>query len=183
MGPGKDFWPVLPFSTHCSSLQCVLERDHLAPCSCSCLCSGTRIQPCKWLFSPDSTGLWPAWASLLRQRRRWPCAHRAQALLVAVSQSHACWSMLIQSLGWGSYPLFTCGERTIAQNWLPEVPKSAALLSALLHGELGSCREPCDTSSCISRRAGSERQHPSAASCCFILPILHHTLSYASQHF
>lgn len=67
--------------------------------------------------------------------------------------------------GEGSYPLFACGERTISQSWLPEVP-SAALLSALLHGEL---------SSCISRRAGIKSQHPSAASCCFILPILYHS--------
>lgn len=91
--------------------------------------------------------------------------------------------MLIQSLGWGELPLFACGERTIAQSWLPEVSRSAALLSALFHGELSSCRKPCVACSCISRRAGSESQHPSAASCCFILPILYHSLSYASQPF
>ena len=45
MGLCEDFWQVLRFPTHCSSLQGVLQRDLLTPRSYSCLCY-------KWLFSP-----------------------------------------------------------------------------------------------------------------------------------
>lgn len=168
MGLCKDFWPVLPFPTHSSSHQCVLERDHLAPCSCSCLCSGTRIQPCKWLLSPMN--------SLVCGQPEPHCSGEGNTGL-ELREPRLCWWLSqshiadqCSSTAWhgGSYPLFACGEMTIAQSWLPEVPKSAALFSVLLHGEL---------SSCISRRAGSESQHPSAASCCFILLILYHSLA------
>lgn len=68
-------------------------------------------------LSYELPGLWPAWAPLLSWRRHWPCAHRVQALLMAVSQS--CSPMLTQSLGWGKL-LTVC-------MWNGQLPKAGCL--------------------------------------------------------
>lgn len=98
MGLCKDFWPVLPFPTHSSSLPCVLERDHLAPCSCSCFCSGTRIQPCKGLFSPMNS--WSV-ASLS------PTAQERETLALSSwspGSADGCEPVPHLGLGWGELP-------------------------------------------------------------------------------
>lgn len=104
MGLCKDFWPVLPFPTHSSSLQRVLQRDCLAPCSCSCLCSGTRIQPCRWLFSPMNPRICGQPVPSSSDEGDTGPVLTEPRLCWGLFQSHTCWSKLIQSLGWGELP-------------------------------------------------------------------------------
>lgn len=141
-----------------------------------------KDQGCKWLFSPMGGSMAnPEPHSLGKGDRH---AHKAQTPLMAVNQSHNCWAIFIESLVSGELPIFHMRGKD-------SHPKLAAWSTemccpALCPASWGA-RQLQEALWCqqlpLCRRVGSERRHPSAASCCFILPILHHTLSYAPQHF
>lgn len=182
MGLCKDFQPVLPFPSHCTSLPWVLHLSTLIPAPVFAV--GPRLQvaflTCGRVYGqpwPRSLGKGDTVLVLTGPRLHWRLLtsrqllsnfHRELGIGGATDFSHVGKESCPKLAAWSTE--MCCLAPCPAVRPVPPCPRQLQ--------EASWCQQPP-----LCRRVGGERQHLPAASCCFIFPILHCTLSYALLHF